>query len=72
MVYKKQPIQNLYNNPLVKKLCVARVKKLWGLILGKYKIQIPGGGTSNGDSIHQEGVDEEKADLHRRKTKEHD
>jgi len=58
-VYKKETAANLYNNQLVKRLCVARAKKLWGEILSKYSAQLPGGGTYNGEAIYQRGATEE-------------
>lgn len=59
-VYKKETAQYLYNHSFVKKLAVARTKKLWGLHLSKYGATLPDGLTINGDSIWQEGVQEEE------------
>lgn len=58
-VYKKETAENLYNNPLLKKLARARVKMLWGEMLDKYAMTLPGGGNINGDKIYQRGKDEE-------------
>lgn len=61
-VWKKSDIQNMMDHPIVKKLMVARAMMQWGMHLGKYQIQMPGGGTTNGDTIYQNGlVLEEKA-----------
>lgn len=63
MVFKKESALNLYNHPLVKKLAIAKVKKIWGKNLGKYQISLPSGGTFTGTEIRQEGIDEEKEML---------
>jgi len=60
MVFRKESAINLYNHPLVKKLVIAKVKKIWGRNLGKTTINLPGGGTISGNEIKQEGIDEEK------------
>jgi hypothetical protein len=54
-VYKKESAINLYNNQLVKKLAVARAMIIWGRILRKYSITLPGGGTLNGTDILADG-----------------
>jgi len=59
-LYKREKIENLLNDNLVKKLCLAKTKKLLGSILGRYNMQMPGGGSINYDVIHQEGIDEER------------
>lgn len=58
-LYRKEKIENLYNDNLVKRLCIAKTKILWGNILRKYNMTMPGGGTINADQIRQEGFDEE-------------
>lgn len=58
-VYKRENWEYLINNPLIKKLCVARTKIRWGNHIRKYNLQMPGGGTVNGDAILQEGKEEE-------------
>lgn len=62
-VYKKETAINLYNNPLLKKLARARVKILWGEIINKYAMTLPGGGNINGDKIIDRGEKEEAAAL---------
>jgi len=63
-VFKKEDAINLYNNPLVKKLAIAKVKKIWGRTLEKYQsINLPGGSSMNGAAIKQEGIEEEKEIL---------
>ena len=57
-VYKKETAQYLYNHILVKQLCVAKAKILWGGNLGKYSMQLPGGGTINFSEIKSEGKEE--------------
>lgn len=64
-VFRKETAINLYNHPLVKKLVIAKVKKIWGRSLNKQSISFPGGGTLNGGEIKQEGIDEEKEILER-------
>lgn len=63
MVFKKESAINLYNHPLVKKLVIAKVKKIWGTTLGKYSISLPGQGNLTGSDIRQQGIDEEKEAL---------
>lgn len=58
-VYKRETAENLYNNPLLKKLAKARVKMLWGEILWKYSMTLPGGGGINGSEIISRGEEEE-------------
>jgi hypothetical protein len=61
-VYKKETAINLYNNPLLKKLARARVELLWGKILRKYSLTLPGGGGINAEGIINDAkADEEKA-----------
>jgi hypothetical protein len=56
-VYRRQLAQSLWNNELVKDLCSAKAMILWGRILTKFNINLPGGGTINGTEIKQEGQD---------------
>lgn len=59
--YKKEDAQFLYNHVIIKKLVIARTRKIWGSNLGKFSVDMPGGGTVNGDSIYDRGnTDEEK------------
>jgi len=60
MVFRKESAINLYNHPLVKKLAIAKVKKIWGRTLSKYSISLPGSGSITGQEIRQEGIEEEK------------
>lgn len=54
-VYTKTSVERLYNNDLVRDLCVGRAKELWGHILGKYTMTLPSGGTINGTEIKTDG-----------------
>ncbi len=62
-VYRAETAVNLYNNPLVKRLAVARCKILWGEILSKITMTLPGGGTLNGAEIIARGKEEEEKAL---------
>lgn len=64
-VYTKEEAINLYNHPLLKKLVVARSKILWGTILGKYSMSLPGGGSINGSEIKSDGITEEEKVMER-------
>jgi hypothetical protein len=60
-VYRRESWQYLINNSLIKKLCIARTKILWGNILRKYSgFAMPGGATPDGNSISMEGKEEER------------
>jgi len=65
LLYKKETLANLYNNILFRDLCVAKARKLWGEILGKFTVTLPGGGTFNGADIKTQGIEEEKAAMER-------
>lgn len=65
IIFRKEKIANLYNHILFKKLCIAKVKKLWGSILDKNEMNFPGGGRVNGAKIEQQGIDEEEKVLDR-------
>jgi hypothetical protein len=59
--YKKEDAENLYNHVLLKKLVVARSMIQLGINLGRYNMEMPGGGTVNHDAILQKGeTDQEK------------
>jgi len=61
-VWRKNQITEMMDHPLVKELMVSRAMMQWGLHLSKHTIQMPGGGTTNGSEIYQNGlVREEKA-----------
>jgi hypothetical protein len=62
-VYRNESALALYSNPNVKKLAIAKTKKLWGLHLKKYQIALPGTGAINGQAIYDEGRDEEREAL---------
>lgn len=63
-LYKKSKVRDLYNNILFKEICVAKAKKLWGFILTKISgVQLPGGGTIDGNAILSEGKEEEEKIL---------
>lgn len=46
-IWRKEEAVNLFNNILLKKLVVAKSMILWGDILGKYQISLPGTGAIN-------------------------
>jgi len=54
-VYKKESAVALYNNQLVKRLALSKAMMIWGRILRKYTITLPGGGTLNGPDVFAEG-----------------
>lgn len=62
-VYRKELDVNLYNHPLMKKLCVARAKKLWGWHINKYSVTLPDGMGLNGSEMISEGKSDEEAIL---------
>jgi hypothetical protein len=59
-IYRHGYASHLYNNPLVKKLAVARAKVRWGGNLNKYGGSMPDGLTINADAILSEGLAEEE------------
>jgi len=59
MFYRREQTEYLYNHVHVKKLAIAKVKKLWSLILGKYNPVMPDGSTINYDNIYNQGKEEE-------------
>jgi hypothetical protein len=63
VIYRKEYMDFLYNNQLVKKLSLARVKKLWGRSIGKTTGTLPDGLTINYDMIYNEGKEEETEAL---------
>jgi hypothetical protein len=58
-VWKKTDAIDLYNHVHMKKLCVAKTMRLWGRILGKNIINLPGGGTIDGRLMLEEGKEQE-------------
>jgi hypothetical protein len=62
-VYTRQTAENLYNNPLLKKLVVARCMVQWGLHLIKYQINLPGGAGINASTYLEKGERDEAAAL---------
>ena len=59
--YKKEDAVNLYNHVLLKKLVVARCMLQLGINLGRYNMDMPGGGTVNHDALVTKGeADQEK------------
>jgi len=59
-VYKRTAAEYLYNNRLVKKLCIARAKIQWGIHLTKYGVTLPDGITINGQDMMTQGLDAEE------------
>ena len=51
-VYKKETSLILYKNPLLKRLAISNTKMLWGEILSKHSVTLPGGSTINGTDIY--------------------
>jgi hypothetical protein len=62
-LWRNELATNLYNHSLVKKLAVARAKVMWGGILRKFVMTIPGGGSISGADIVAEGKEEETKAL---------
>ena len=62
-LYRKADAEKLYNNPLLKKIAVARAKIQWGLQIGKYTITMPDGSTMNGFEIMNKGYEEEEKSM---------
>jgi len=65
ILWRREYAYNLYNNPLVKKLAVARAKKRWGWNLNKYGGALPDGLTINSREIIDEANAEEEKWLER-------
>jgi len=65
ILWRREYAYNLYNNPLVKKLAIARAKKRWGWNLNKYNGSLPDGLTINSQAIIDEGKEEEEKWLER-------
>jgi hypothetical protein len=65
ILWRKEYAHFLYNNPLVKKLAVARAKIRWGWNLNKYTGTMPDGLTINSQAIIDEGKAEEEEWLQR-------
>jgi hypothetical protein len=54
-IWRRSQITDMLDHPIVKKIMVGRAMMQWGQSLGKYQIQMPGGGTTNGDTIYSRG-----------------
>lgn len=63
LVWKKSDAINLYNHLFTRQYSIAKAKILWGTILGKYDIELPGGGRTNGEAIKNDGKEELKEVL---------
>jgi len=64
IIWRTENPTDLYNNILLKKLATAKVKILWGEILGKFgQIGLPGGGTISGQVQMDRGEKEYDAAL---------
>lgn len=50
-VYKREHFMNLIQDPLFRKLLIAKAGWLWTLGMRKYTLQLAGGGQLNGDSL---------------------
>lgn len=57
-VHLKNDPEKLYNDDIVKRLCVAKAMILWGRQLRKYTMTLPSGATINGAEILQDGKEE--------------
>ena len=54
---RKSADSELYNHPVVKRLCVGRCMQIWGgLVLDKYNGTLPDGLTINGGAIYDRGT----------------
>jgi hypothetical protein len=62
-MYRKEWPENLYNHPLMKKLCVARGKMQWGIHLKKYNVTLPDGMGITGTEMYSDGMAEEEKIL---------
>jgi len=58
-LYCRADAEKLYNNPLFKKIVVARAMVQWGLQLGKFTVTMPDGTTMNGFEIMNKGYEQE-------------
>lgn len=58
-IWKKEEAINLFNNILLKKLVLAKSSILWGTILGKYQISLPGSGNINYQIFIDRGTKEQ-------------
>jgi hypothetical protein len=63
ILFRKEYAYNLYNNPLVKKLSVAKAGIRWMLNLSKYQGSLPDGLTINSGELLQYYRDEEEKAL---------
>lgn len=61
--YRRNSLESMFQNPLFKKLHLAKCKRIWGNVLSKYNMSLAGGGSLNAESIKQEGLEEEKEAL---------
>jgi len=62
-VWRKEEAISLFNNILLKKLVLAKTMILWGNILGKYSMTLPGSGTINYQIFIDRGTKDEEAAL---------
>jgi len=51
-VYKRQRTEQMFNDPIFRKMLVAHCGKLWTNRLRKYQLQLAGGGTLGADSLY--------------------
>jgi hypothetical protein len=59
--YVERPLRDLVKEKWVLEYATALAKVMWGRILTKINgVNLPGGGTINGDTILNEGVNEKK------------
>ncbi len=50
-IYRKEKVSEVFGNILFRDLAVARTRYIWGTILIKDSVQLPGGGSVNGERI---------------------
>lgn len=62
-VYKRETAESLYNHPLLKKLCRARVLIHWSIAMIKYNLTLPGGGSLNASTYLEKGERDEAAAI---------
>lgn len=51
-VYKRQKVSSIFQNPMFRKMVVAKCGMIWTIGLRKYSLTLAGGGTLNGDSLY--------------------
>jgi hypothetical protein len=55
-VYRRAELGKLYGHPYFIEICAARLMEIWGRVLNVFNATLPGGGTINGQWLHDQGV----------------